>query len=493
MITRIFLNQNYKSRPVWWERKDGKKVNNKNHTFPSTAPKRWRRRVTVLIAAGALSWSIVSTAPVWAEDKSVAEEILDILKDKGDISDQQYDTLKKKAEAEKKAQEPEWNFYWKNRFILESKDKQFRLDFGGRLTLDAGYIGADKTIEAAFPNETGWGTEIRQGRLFFEGLVYDAFEFKTEYDFATGGFFTDVYMGFRKIPGIETLRFGHFKEPVSLEQLTSRKYITFMERSLPDSAFVPSRNMGVMVFSNAFDERMTWSAGAFQETDGNAFSFNDFSDWNLSARVTGLPWFVDKKKLLHLGLSYSHKFGNEGETTRPYSSPPESTISLNRLVNTGALLYQDVDLVNPEIALVYGPFSFQGEYYYNMVNSTPDNDPVFSGYYAMVSYFVTGESRSYNPYWGTFTRIKPTRNFHPTKGGLGAIELGLRYSYLNLNYEDIQGGVERDWTFGINWYATPNTRFTFNYIRGNVEDRTTGAAIPDGDVDILQGRILLDF
>ena len=52
---------------------------------------------------------------------------------------------------------------------------------------------------------------------------------------------------------------------------------------------------------------------------------------------------------------------------------------------------------------------------------------------------------------------------------------------------------EPDWTFGINWYATPNTRITFNYTRGNVEDRTAGVAIPDRDVDILQGRFLVDF
>ena len=39
---------------------------------------------------------------------------------------------------------------------------------------------------------------------------------------------------------------GHFKEPMGFEELTSSKYLTFMERSLTDSD-QPSRNSGVMI------------------------------------------------------------------------------------------------------------------------------------------------------------------------------------------------------------------------------------------------------
>ncbi len=63
-----------------------------------------------------------------------------------------------------------------------------------------------------------------------------------QYDFAGGDAdFKDVYVGLKKLPGVGTLKVGHFKEAFGLEELTSSKYITFIERSLPTEAFAPSR------------------------------------------------------------------------------------------------------------------------------------------------------------------------------------------------------------------------------------------------------------
>ena len=45
----------------------------------------------------------------------------------------------------------------------------------------------------------------------------------------------DAYITITKIPGIGNLQFGHFKEPIGLELLTSSKYISIMERGLTNS------------------------------------------------------------------------------------------------------------------------------------------------------------------------------------------------------------------------------------------------------------------
>ncbi len=463
----------------------------------------WSKRLfATLLLAGLVSWAVVWSAPARAEEKSVSEEILDILRDKGEISDRQYDDLKKRAEAEKKGDD--WNFYWKEGFRLESKDKNFKFKFGGRIMADAASINADPQINTALvaagdDQETGWGTEFRRARLFFEGTAYEVIDFKAQYDFAGGDAdFKDVYIGARKIPFVGHFRVGHFKEPVSLEELTSSKYITFMERSLPVEAFAPSRNMGFMFFNHALNERLTWAVGLFQNTDDFGESFNNASDQNLSLRLTGLPWYQDKGKLLHLGLSLSHQFRNERVSAVGvrYRTRPEAHLSPNRLADTRSLLTDSVDLINPEVALVYGPFSFQGEYFFNKLGSTPLNDPDFEGGYAYVSWFLTGEHRNYKASAGAFDRIKPKKNFHPTKEGWGALEVALRYSTVDLIEQGaipIMGGEQKDWTFGINWYLTPNTRVMFNYVQADIKDGNEDVSLPNGKVDIYQFRFQIDF
>jgi phosphate-selective porin len=84
----------------------------------------------------------------------------------------------------------------------------------------------------------------------------------------------------------------------------------------------------------------------------------------------------------------------------------------------------------------------------------------------------------------------PEWNFSVQRGGFGAVELALRYSAIDLNDEAVRGGKENDWTFGVNWYLTPNTRFQFNYVRANIEDRDSGGVmIADSDVNVYQTRL----
>ena len=78
------------------------------------------------------------------------------------------------------------------------------------------------------------------------GTIYDILEFKSEFDVVDWNFgIKDLWFGIRKIPLLGQVKFGHMKEPFSLEGLTSSKYINFMERSLPTEAFAPGRNGGI--------------------------------------------------------------------------------------------------------------------------------------------------------------------------------------------------------------------------------------------------------
>jgi phosphate-selective porin OprO/OprP len=67
-----------------------------------------------------------------------------------------------------------------------------------------------------------------------------------------------------------------------------------------------------------------------------------------------------------------------------------------------------------------------------------------------------------------FGRIIPRENYHLKKDdngwSLGAWQVGVRFSYLDLNDKGIQGGDVYDWTFGLNWFLNPNMKVQFNYI-----------------------------
>lgn len=294
-----------------------------------------------------------------------------------------------------------------------------------------------------------------------------------------------------------------------LQEWTSSKYNTFMERGLND-AFFPGRNMGVMAEGNAFDKNLFWQLGGFQDTNDQGFAFDEWGDgeYDLSGRLVGTPVYSeDGSKVLHLGVDYIHRFR---DSSLRYRQRPESHLA-QRLVDTrdsflagGDITAADADIVNLELAGVLGPFSVQTEWTYNRVNggSGQPNLNLWGGY-AFASWFLTGEHRNYGHGQGRFNRVKPTANFNPAKGDWGAWELAARYSYLDLGDENISGGRLWDATVGLNWYLFPNLRWMLNYVHGDVNQRTTfvfddmgmltGIVGFNGAVNILQTRFQLDF
>jgi len=460
--------------------------------------------------------SLLTVSPARADEKSIVEEILGILKTRGQITDAQYEELMAKArkekmkeaeetveakdmeEPEKKATGGALQSFWDHGVNFVSPDKQLAIKFGGSVMLDWGFVDADdpfnRGIEAAEGDTLdGEGVEFRRARLYVSGTLYDSVVFKAQYDFAGGdSTFKDMYLGLKDVPAVGHILVGHFKEPFSLEEQTSGKYTTFMERSLPNS-FSPGRNTGVMIYDAALGGRLHWALGGFYNADDFGDGFNDATDVNITARLTGAPITADEgREALHLGVSYSRQMRDEADPASlvRYRERPETHITDARLVDTGGIPADGVDLVDLEAAFVWGPFSMQGEYMTAFVDSGAAGDPEFRGFYVYASYFLTGESRPYKPEAGTFSRVKPRTNFHPAQGGLGAWEVALRYSRLDLTDESIRGGEMSDVTFGLNWYLNPSVRFMFNYVNSDLDDR---AAAPDGDVDSFMSRFQFEF
>jgi len=392
--------------------------------------------------------------------------------------------LRERIEALEKQQAADSNtfkLYWKEGIRFDTPDKTFQMRIGGRIQNDWAFFDQDSSLEDAVGN---WdeGTEFRRARLYMQGLVYETVEFKAQYDFAGGDAeFKDVYLGLKGLP-VGRLRVGHFKEPFSLNELISDNHITFMEKALPN-ALVPARNTGIMINNHVLEDRMTCALGVFRETDDFGSGEGD-GKYNVTARLTGLPLYEDEgSALLHLGLAYSHR--NRGDTLS-YSQRPESHLA-QRLINTGSVEVDDLDLVGAEVAMVYGPASLQVEYITAMVDDAAGSNPDFSGYYIQTSYFLTGEHRPYKLSDAVFSRVKPKAGFPGQEGGIGAWEIAARYSHLDLYDGGINGGELDDVTVGLNWYLNPNARVMLNYVYADASDLYDGAA------HIMQTRFQIDF
>jgi phosphate-selective porin OprO/OprP len=259
-----------------------------------------------------------------------------------------------------------------------------------------------------------------------------------------------------------------------------------LERALSD-VFSPKRNTGLGVANTALNKRLTWAAGVFRDTDSYGDGSGD-GNYNLTARVTGLPWYEeDGRRLAHLGLSYSHRNPDAFIRVR---QRPEAHLSNVRFVDTGLFYAKGEDRYSLEAALVYGPLSLQAEYIASSIDTRRHGDVNLDGYYVFGSYVLTGENRRYNTTSGAFGSIHPNRNFSLSSEnrGWGAWELTLRYSSLDLNDSGIHGGEEDNVTVGVNWYLNPNTRWMLNYVRANVDH-----PLYDGAVDILQTRFQFAF
>jgi phosphate-selective porin OprO/OprP len=408
--------------------------------------------------------------------------------------EQELDDLKKRvSEIENRSDKPlsddTFRVYWKEGIRLDSKDKAFKLKLGGRIMNDWAWLSGDEKLEAEFGDLVD-GTEFRRARLYVEGTIYDNAEFKAQYDFAGGNAdMKDMYVGLKHLPVIGSIRVGHQYEPFGLEEMTSSKYITFVERGLT-SAFVPSRQTGIKIFNHLLDERITWAVGGFR-------SVNDYGDgsseaeYNVTARVTGLPLYLDDgKMLIHLGAAYSRR--SPTDDALRFRERPETHLA-PRFVDTGHFAAESENLYGAEAAAVFGPFSVQGEYMQANVDAGDEAefDPSLSAYYVMGSVFLTGELRKYKKSEGLFDRVKPKKNFLSKDGfGPGAIELAARYSNLDLNdHQDeedgIAGGELDDITVGLNWYLNPNTRIMANYVRADLDEV--------GNADIFQTRFQVDF
>lgn len=381
-----------------------------------------------------------------------------------------------------------WSLAWRRGLKLTSDDGAFAFQFGGRVLLDAGLFHIGGGLEDV-AGQSGWdtGSEIRQARLYVQGVFLERFFAKADVD-VNDGVMRDVFWGIRDLGPFGTLQVGFMKEPFSLEEKNSNFALPFLERSIAN-LFAPKRGSGFLLTNTHFDRRLRWAIGTFFEVE----DFEEANDnqgfdgtYDMALRVTGLPiWREDEddEELLLLGFSYARRF-NITEVIS-FATRPESTIA-PILLDTGPILDADsLDRGGLEVAWSDGRRTIQAELLYTRVNRPRFPTLEFWGGYVQASFLLTDDVRRYGRRAGAFGRIVPRRTFDPRRRQWGAVELAARISMLDLEDERIRGGREINATVGVSWFPFTRVRFAANYVLAH--------RLSEGTANIFEARLQLDY
>ena len=330
---------------------------------------------------------------------------------------------------------------------------------GGRVMID--YTRGDVDGLAGDPDTNIDASELRRGRLFVKGKYGDAVDYKFEVNKSSGDPIeaTDAWIRFSPKGSKFKIKVGQFKTHNSLEEETSSRFISTLERSALTDAFGLNRRLGVSV--GASGDRYTFDAGIFAaniEAEDGAEEGHAYA-----ARFTFNPVKTDDT-IAHLGASWRLREKGETESNLRYRQRPYTHVAPSRIVDTGRFADSD-NLYAAEAAIIHNNFWAAGEYAMLQADGAEMNaDGDFSGFYGEVGVFFGGK-KTYKG--GKFNRPKVDKPIGD--GGMGAVSLVARYDSLDVQDGVYQGKLDTI-VLGADWWPTKQTRLGINYFDSDAEN-----------------------
>lgn len=359
----------------------------------------------------------------------------------------------------------------------------------GRLQYDFAYVSSPDGISNP---GLGFSNELRRARLGVEGTIPGGFGYVFELDFADNNVeIIDAILTYKASDSVG-LTIGQHNGFQSLEELTSSRFTSFIERAAFTDAFNFERRVGLSATFTSGDFMV--QAGAF--TDNITDLRSDFDDAaGLDGRIVYAPELGDTR--LHLGASAHWRDNGDlvanGVTTRYRQRPLVHSTDV-RFLATPALGVDSETNYGLEAAVIHGPLHVTAEaHWFEADTSTAGLSPTFFGTYAEVGYYLTGETRGYRG--GRWDRTSVRNPVGGENGGVGAFQVNFRYDYLDLNADGILGGIQNGLQASLIWIPTDYVRFMLNYGHLIYDDAAIPAAGGDRDysVDVVAARAQVDF
>lgn len=350
------------------------------------------------------------------------------------------------------------------------------VSFEGLIQADANWFSNDVTDLNGSEGNDGRDSEfeMRRAELVLKGKGPGNYEWVLGYD-AKANKWLDVNAKYKfGGDGNHYMMFGQFKQPNSLEELSSTKNNDFISKAMITNTFGLSRRLGGSY--NIGDANWGVTGAAF----GRELTKNLAHGSGYGARGYWAP-INDKGSVLHFGLSYV-AYDTDADTLR-YRARPDADLATARLIDTGSLADTDrVKTLGFEGLWVTGPFKLQGEYMESDVNRYGVGSQDFKGTGGYVSglWNITGET------WG-YKGGTPTTPL-PNEPASGMWQVGLRYDTMDLNDSGVLGGKMNTWTAGVNWYWRSNFKFMLDYVKVNSKRQDV-----NDDPNIIEARAQFYF
>ena len=351
---------------------------------------------------------------------------------------------------------------------------------GGRIMYDYdSYDGVWSEVNHD-DDDTATESEFRRTRMTLKGTSGKNWAYKFTVDIDEGEAEMDTayiaYKGF----SFGKAMVGRFKAPFGLEELTSSKWISTIERSpTPELGFLAGKPSFQFAL-HGHSEPMFWQAALIDEDKED----DDGSDaYSIAARVGG-HFTLGEDSFMHLAGSFASRDFGDDHKQRFRTRLGVHTIG-SRPIDVKDIVVDDADQYGLEAAAVFGPLSLQGEYRsadFDAGDGAGASDVDVDGYYLQASYLVTGETRGYKGKSGKFDKVKP-------KGKHGAIELIAKYEDGELDIKTRDDEIEYDLlTVGMNWYATKNVKLMLNYLDADTDDANKLASGDEEDGQAVSFR-----
>ena len=118
---------------------------------------------------------------------------------------------------------------------LEFKTDEHKFRIGGRAQHDITLVGNDGDGSVGSSEQ-----QFRRARIYLSGTAWEHWDWKFQFDLEDADdssmSIEDAFIKYKDW-GLASVTIGQRKAPFSLNELTSSKYITFIERAVPSSLF----------------------------------------------------------------------------------------------------------------------------------------------------------------------------------------------------------------------------------------------------------------